>query len=107
MTQVRAWRPEDSGLLPLPGPFRRTEGAVHAPRGRAARWPVDVQLERTRDELVVRAGSGDEVGRWPWPDVSLDVLVDGPPVTFVVRLPGEAHLVAAAPGTELDTFLGR
>ncbi len=49
--------------------------------------------------------SVDGVGSWPRADVSVRLMSTGPPVTFVVQLPDEAHLLAAAAAPATDAFL--
>lgn len=88
---VDAWRVHDTGLVAAPGPFRRLPGAVRHHSGRGAPWPDHVALEVVADELVV-AG----VGAWPLTDVSTRLVSQGPPMSFVVEVPGSAHLLAAA-----------
>jgi hypothetical protein len=88
--RIEAWRVHDSGLAPAPGRFRRLAGAVRHHRGPGEPWPDRVTLELTPDELAV-AG----VGSWPLAEVSGQVVGQGPPVTFVVQVPGAAHLLAA------------
>lgn len=94
--RIEAWRVHDTGLIAAPGPFRRLPGAVRHHAGRGDPWPDKVTLELVGDEVVV-AG----VGRWPRADVTARVVSAGPPVTFVIDLPGAAHLLAApaGPGT--------
>jgi hypothetical protein len=88
--RIEAWRVHDTGLVAAPGPFRRLPGAVRHHQGRGPAWPARVTLELTDDELVV-----DAVGTWPRTDVSVRIMSDGPPVSFVIELPDEAHLLAA------------
>lgn len=90
MVTVRAWSVHDSGLVAVPGPFRRLAGAVRHLHGRGERWPREVTLTLTAEELVVEG-----VGAWPRADVRMRVVADGPPVTFVVEVPGASQLLAA------------
>jgi hypothetical protein len=96
---VRAWAVQDSGLVAVPGPFRRLPGAVRHLQGRGEPWPSEVTLTLTEHELVV-AG----VGSWPRADVRFRWIADGPPVTFVVDVPSGAHLLAA-PADDATTAL--
>jgi hypothetical protein len=98
--QIEAWRVHDTGLVAAPGPFRRLPGAVRHHQGRGPAWPAQLTLELTDDDLVV-AG----VGSWPRSDVSVRVVSDGPPVSFVVELPDAAHLLAAPAGEATRAFL--
>jgi hypothetical protein len=80
----------DTGLVAVPGPFRRLPGVVRHHQGRGDQWPARVSLSLADDRLVV-AG----VGSWSCHDVSIRIVSPGPPVTFVVQLPDAAHLLAA------------
>jgi hypothetical protein len=88
--RIEAWRVHDTGLVTAPGPFRRLAGAVRHHRGQGAPWPDRVTLELIGEELTVEG-----VGSWPLAEVSVQVVGQGPPVTFVVRLPDATHLLAA------------
>ena len=90
--KVAAWQVRDSGLVTVPGRFRRLSGAVRHHRGEGD-WPESVVLSIVDDGLVV-----DEVGRWPLAVVSGRLISHGPPVTFVLEGPAGAFLLAA-PGT--------
>jgi len=94
--QIEAWRVHDTGLVAAPGPFRRLGGAVRHHQGRGEPWPDRVTLELVGEHLVVTGGGGAVVGSWPMADVSLRPVGAGPPVSFVVEVPGAAHLLAAA-----------
>jgi hypothetical protein len=89
--RIEAWRVHDTGLVAAPGPFRRLGGNVRHHQGRGAPWPARVRLDLVDDELVVEG-----VGSWPRSEVSVRIVSHGPPVSFVVELPGAAHLLAAA-----------
>jgi hypothetical protein len=101
---VEAWRVHDTGLVVAPSRFRRLPGAVRHHQGQGDPWPVTVRLVVQGDELVVTALEL-EVGRWPVAEVSARVVADGPPVSFVLDVPGGSHLLAAAPGAALDGLL--
>ena len=88
---VAAWRVQDTGLVTAPGPFRRLPGAVRHHQGRGKIWPDRLSLALVGDDLVVEG-----VGRWPRSDVTAGLVNPGPPVTFVVHIPGADHLLAAA-----------
>ena len=107
MVDVRlpAWRVHDTGLVTAPGRFRRLGGAVRHHQGRGEPWPERVELVLDGDHVVVRAADGNEVGTWPRSEVRVQPVAAGPPVTFVVEVPDEAHLLAAAAGPEVDAFL--
>ncbi|MFZ6004295.1 MAG: hypothetical protein ACOYXM_10225 [Actinomycetota bacterium] len=89
--RIEAWRVHDTGLVAAPGPFRRLSGAVRHHQGRGEQWPARVTLTLVDDELVV-----DGVGSWPTDEVTVRIVSDGPPVSFVVQIPGASHLLAAA-----------
>lgn len=92
--RVEAWRVHDTGLVAAPGPFRRLPGAVRHHQGQGEPWPASVALEIADGEL--RASSGDVVlGAWPLAAISVRTVSSGPPVTFVLQLPGSPHLLAA------------
>jgi hypothetical protein len=98
--RVEAWRVHDTGLVAAPGPFRRLPGVVRHHQGQGDPWPDRVSLRLTDDELLV-----DGVGSWPRQEVTVEVRSQGPPVTFVVRLPGAAHLLAAPADGATTAFL--
>lgn len=88
--EVRAWRVQDTGLAPAPGRFRRLPGRLRHHTAPGAAWPDAVTLRLTSRELVVEG-----LGSWPRSDVRSAVLHDGPPLTFVLEVPGGSHLLAA------------
>ena len=88
--RIEAWRVHDTGLVAAPGPFRRLAGVVRHHQGRGDPWPDRVSLHLTDEDLVV-----DGIGTWPRHEVSVRVMSQGPPVSFVVQLPDAAHLLAA------------
>lgn len=106
MVDVRlsAWRVHDTGLVTAPGRFRRLGGAVRHHQGRGAAWPEQVELVLSHDRLTVRAAAGAEVGDWPRSEVRVQRVAVGPPATFVVEVPDQAHLLAAA-GPDLEALL--
>lgn len=87
---VATWRVRDTGLVTAPGPFRGLTGAVRH-HGRGVPWPDRVTLTLVGHDLVAEG-----VGRWLRSDVTARLVSPGPPVTFVVQVPGADHLVAAA-----------
>ncbi len=101
---VSAWRVHDSGLVAVPSRFRRLGGLVRHHRGTGADWPREVVLAVDGAALVVTGPDG-EVGRWPRVDVAARRVSAGPPVQFVVEVPGSAQLLAAAAGDDLDVLL--
>ncbi len=88
--RIEAWRVHDTGLVAAPGPFRRLPGVVRHHQGRGPAWPDQVTLELVGDSLVVQ-----HVGAWGLHEVSVRIVSQGPPVTFVVELPDGAHLLSA------------
>lgn len=99
---VPAWQVHDTGLVAVLPRFRRLPGRRSA-LGRP--WPPQVELEVAGDELVVRS-AGEELGRWPLAGVRAVRIAAGPPTSFTVDLgPDGAHLLAAAPGEDLDALL--
>lgn len=95
----------DTGIVAMAGPFRRLPGLLRQHQGRGEPWPDRVVLELTEPELVVSDASGVALGRWPRADVALRRTSAGPPVTFVVQLPGASHLLAAAAGAATESLL--
>ncbi len=93
--QVEAWRVHDTGLVTAPSPFRRLGGVVRHLQGGGDPWPDSVTLAVVDRELRVTTSAGP-VGAWPLAEVSVRRLSSGPPVSFVVEVPGGAHLLAAA-----------
>jgi hypothetical protein len=63
-----------------------------------------VSLAVEDDELRVTGPTGEAVGRWPRADVTVTKVADGPPASFVVEIPGGAHLLAAAAGAATDAL---
>ncbi len=102
---IEAWRVHDSGLVTVADRFRRLSGVVRHHQGEGAPWPDRVLLALVDSTLVVTTPSGGSVGRWPRADVDLRALSEGPPVTFTIRLPGAAHLLAAAADEATARFL--
>jgi len=98
--RIEAWRVHDTGLVAAPGPFRRLPGVVRHHQGRGDPWPDRVSLTLTDDDLLV-----DGIGAWPRREVSVRIVSQGPPVSFVVQLPAAAHLLAAPADATTETFL--
>jgi hypothetical protein len=98
--RIEAWRVHDTGLVAAPGPFRRLSGAVRHHQGRGVVWPDRVTLELTDDELVVEG-----VGRWRIAEVTVRLVGQGPPVTFVVHLPDADQLLAAPADATTAAFV--
>ncbi len=102
--RVEAWRVHDTGLVAVPSRFRRLGGLVRHLQGHGDAWPDTVTLSVAGDLLQVTASTG-VVGSWSLLDVSVTRLTGGPPVSFVVELPGATHLLAAAAGEATDSLL--
>jgi hypothetical protein len=102
--QVEAWRVHDTGLVAVPARFRRLGGAVRHLRGSGDPWPGSVTLALVGRELRVATAAGP-VGAWPLVEVSVRRVSSGPPVSFVVEVPGGAHLLAAAADEATESFL--
>lgn len=98
--RIEAWRVHDTGLVAAPGPFRRLPGVVRHHSGRGAPWPDRITLEVAEGELVVEG-----VGAWALADVTVRVVAEGPPVSFVVEVPDGAHLLAAAAAPDTRAVL--
>lgn len=93
--KVEAWRVHDTGLVAVPSRFRRLGGVVRHLQGSGDPWPDSVTLAIVDSQLRVTTAAG-AVGAWPLADVNVHRVSDGPPVSFVVEVPGGAHLLAAA-----------
>lgn len=100
MLRVEAWRVHDTGLVAAPGRFRRLGGLVRHHRPEGAAWPVRVVLELDDGEVRVA-----EVGTWPRAEVRARKVADGPPVSFVLDVPGSSQLLAAPAGEATERFL--
>jgi hypothetical protein len=102
---VRAWRVHDTGLVAVPGRFRRLPGRVRHHQGLGPGWPAVLDLDVEDGELLVRSEAGDELGRWPLAEVEARRVAAGPPVQLVVEVAGSAHLLAAAADAATATLL--
>jgi hypothetical protein len=94
----------DTGLVAVPTRFRRLGGLVRHLQGQGDRWPDHVELELVEDALRV-SGPAGEVGTWPREQVRAMRQSSGPPVHFVLEVPGAAHLLAAAAGPATEELL--
>jgi hypothetical protein len=105
MTDVRveAWRVHDTGLVAVPSRFRRLGGLVRHLQGSGDAWPDNVSLSLVDGELHVAAT--EPVGSWPLADVSVVRVAAGPPVSFVLEVPGAAHLLAAPADATTEALL--
>ena len=103
-TRVDAWRVHDTGLVAVPSRFRRLGGLVRHLQGQGDAWPERVSLELLDEQLRVIGPEGD-VGAWPRADVTVTRQSSGPPVHFVLEVPGAAHLLAAPQGAATEAFL--
>ena len=101
---VSAWRVHDTGLVAVPGRFRRLGGLVRHHRSATPAWPADVTLSVDGDELVVTGADGI-VGRWPRGEITTRRVSAGPPVQFVLEVPGGSQLLAAPAGPAVDELL--
>jgi hypothetical protein len=101
---VEAWRVADTGLVAPPGRFRRLPGRVRHHQGAGPVWPTEVVLELLDGELRVRAGD-HIVGTWSQEEAGLTKVTAGPPVQFILELPGQAQLLAAASGPATEALL--
>jgi hypothetical protein len=102
--RVEAWRVHDTGLVAVPSRFRRLGGLVRHHQGAGEAWPDTVTLDVAGGELRVTAPSGP-VGTWPIGDVRAARVADGPPVSFVLEIPGGSHLLAAPASTDTESLL--
>ncbi|MEQ1786985.1 MAG: hypothetical protein ABL966_08025 [Acidimicrobiales bacterium] len=102
--KVEAWRVHDTGLVAVPSRFRRLGGLVRHLQGQGERWPDTVTLALDDGALVVGSPAGP-VGSWPLGEVHASRVADGPPVSFVLEVPGGAHLLAAPAGPATEALL--
>jgi len=102
---VEAWRVHDTGLVAVPTRFRRLGGLVRHLQGQGDAWPEAVTLAVACGGLRVTRFTGEAIGTWPVEEVTITKASDGPPVSFVVEVPGGAHLLAAAAGAATDALL--
>ena len=102
--RVEAWRVHDTGLVAVPTRFRRLGGLVRHLQGQGDRWPDRVVLELDDGDLRV-SGPDGEVGTWVRDEVRAARQSSGPPVHFVLEVPGAAHLLAAPAGPATDALL--
>jgi len=102
--RVDAWRVHDTGLVAVPTRFRRLGGLVRHLQGSGEPWPDQVVLELTDANLRV-SGAEAELGTWPRDQVRALRQSDGPPVHFVLEVPGGAHLLAAAADAATEALL--
>lgn len=104
--RLTAWRVQDTGLVAAPGPFRRLPGsAVRHLRGDGPTWPVEVELVVDGDEVRASGPDGAGLGGWPRAEVVARRVAGGPPVQFVLEVPGQRHLLAAAAGPATEALL--
>ena len=104
-TRVEAWRVHDTGLVAVPTRFRRLGGLVRHLQGQGDRWPDQVVLELSDDGCLRVSGPDGEVGTWSRDEVRAARQSSGPPVHFVLEVPGAAHLLAAAADAATDALL--
>ena len=103
--QVDAWRVHDTGLVAAPGRFRRLPGRVRHHEGQGDAWPPRVVLTLTDHTLRVATPAGELIGTWPDTEVGVQLVGQGPPVSFVVQLPEAAHLLSAAADAATSALL--
>ena len=102
--RVEAWRVHDTGLVAVPTRYRRLGGLVRHLQGQGPRWPDRVVLEITGDHLRVSGPEGD-LGAWPVDQVTAVRQSSGPPVHFVLEVPGASHLLAAPAEAATEVLL--
>lgn len=85
----------DSGLAPAPTRFRRLPGGLRHHQGHGAAWPGRVELRLVGDRLEVPG-----VGAWPLAEVAASIVHAGPPLSFVLTVPGSSQLLAMAATSE-------
>ncbi|MFL6207165.1 MAG: hypothetical protein ACJ739_17615 [Acidimicrobiales bacterium] len=103
--RVEAWRVHDTGLVALPTRFRRLGGLVRHLQGQGDGWPARVVLELVDGDGLRVSGPDGELGTWRRDEVRAAKQSSGPPVHFVLEVPGGAHLLAAPAGAEIDALL--
>lgn len=105
VADVVAWVVRDSGLVTAPDPYRRLPGLVRHHAGRGEPWPNDVVLTVRDGQFHVTDTAGEAFGRWDVADVTARLVSIGPPVTFVVQVPGGTQLLGAASGSGTEALL--
>jgi hypothetical protein len=103
--RVEAWRVHDTGLVAVPSRFRRLGGLVRHRQGHGPAWPDAVAVTVADGEVRVTDRTGQVVGSWPAGEVSASPVAAGPPVSFVLEVPGATHLLAAAAGEPTRALL--
>lgn len=103
--KVEAWQVHDTGLVALAGPFRRLPGRVRHHQSPGDVWPDRLLLDLDQDELRVSTDGGPTLGRWPCEQVTARLVTPGPPVSFVLDVPGSSHLLAAPADHLTDALL--
>jgi hypothetical protein len=73
-------------------------------QGQGDRWPTAVTLVLTDAELRATSDS-TAVGVWPRGEVTASRQASGPPVQFVLEVPGGSQLLAAAAGPQVEALL--
>ena len=104
--QVAAWRVHDTGLVAVPARFRRLGGLVRHLQGHGRRrGRARVTLALVDGELRA-AGADGAVGRLAASATCPSARVAaGPPVSFVLEVPGSTHLLAAAADAATESLL--
>lgn len=97
---VAAWPVRDTGLAPAPARHRRLAGGLRHHRGDGPAWPDRVELRLHGDRLEVPG-----VGAWPASEVTAAPVHAGPPLSFVLTVPGGSQLLATAATTEAHQLL--
>jgi hypothetical protein len=95
----------DTGLVAVPSRFRRLGGLVRHLQGTGEPWPAKVTLVADDAGLSVLDADGASLGTWAVAEVHVRRVASGPPVSFVVDVPGASHLLAAAAGGAVDALL--
>lgn len=90
----------DSGLSVADPQHRRLAGVLRQHQGEGEPWPERVVLSLSEETLTVEG-----IGSWPLSDVVTGAVRPGPPLTFVLRTPAGAYLLATAAGEEGDALL--
>ena len=104
-TRVEAWRVHDSGLVAVPTRFRRLGGLVRHLQGHGEPWPDRVVLELVDEGALLVSGRDGEIARWSSDEVTVVRQSAGPPVHFVLEVPGASHLLAAPAGPATEALL--
>ena len=104
--RVEAWRVHDTGLVAVPSRFRRLGGLVRHLQGHGDALAGRASRSRSATASCASTGPTGAVGALAAAEVARHA--SWPPArrcSFVLEVPGAAHLLAAAAGAATDALL--